>query len=260
MLGVVLGQRSDYFPPQRVLHADGSRAERDFVLFGELIKHFLIGQGLTPNQSILEIGSITGRLALALADYLKEGYYDGLHIGAGGVEWCQKHLSRKYRHLRFNKFDLYNKVLNPSGKYKPAQLRLPYEDSTFNAVVIISVFEHILPRDLESYFGEIRRVLKPDGKYFANFYALNEESTRYLEIPQSSRPGQLVLKLPFEYGPGCRVADKDVPERIIAHDEGFIRYLCEKHGLSIKEINYGSWCGRTNKPSFQDLAIGVKEF
>ena len=42
-------------------------------------------------------------------------------------------------------------------------LEMPYEDNTFDMVLLISILEHLQPDDQVKAFAEIRRVLKPGG-------------------------------------------------------------------------------------------------
>ena len=41
---------------------------------------------------------------------------------------------------------------------------MPYPDNTFDTVLLISILEHLKPDELDSAFGEIKRVLKPGGQ------------------------------------------------------------------------------------------------
>ena len=43
-------------------------------------------------------------------------------------------------------------------------LSMPYEDSKFDTVLLISILEHLKPIELEQAFKEIKRVLKPGGQ------------------------------------------------------------------------------------------------
>ncbi len=43
-------------------------------------------------------------------------------------------------------------------------LHMPYEDEAFDAVLLISILEHLHPEQLGEAFGEIRRVLRPGGQ------------------------------------------------------------------------------------------------
>jgi ubiquinone/menaquinone biosynthesis C-methylase UbiE len=43
-------------------------------------------------------------------------------------------------------------------------LDMPYQDSQFDTVLLISVLEHLQPAELDRAFSEIRRVLKPGGQ------------------------------------------------------------------------------------------------
>lgn len=43
-------------------------------------------------------------------------------------------------------------------------LSMPYEDNFFDTVLLISILEHLKPHEQLQAFGEIRRVLKPNGQ------------------------------------------------------------------------------------------------
>ena len=43
-------------------------------------------------------------------------------------------------------------------------LDLPYPDEYFDSVLLISILEHLTPKELPRAFGEIRRVLMPEGQ------------------------------------------------------------------------------------------------
>ena len=43
-------------------------------------------------------------------------------------------------------------------------LDMPYQDSQFDTVLLISVLEHLQPAELDRAFSEIRRVLRPGGQ------------------------------------------------------------------------------------------------
>jgi hypothetical protein len=53
-------------------------------------------------------------------------------------------------------------------------------------------------------------------------------------------------------------ADVEVPEEAIAFDEKWVRRLYESRGLKVVRLDYGSWCGRENYVSYQDLMLAVK--
>jgi hypothetical protein len=110
----------------------------------------------------------------------------------------------------------------------------------------------MLPEDLDNYLSEVAQVLKQGGRCFITYFLLTPDSSRLIEEKASS--------IDFRYAiPGCRVENKDVPEDVVAYDESRIRELYEKHGLNISEpIRYGSWCGRKNALSYQDIVVASK--
>lgn len=52
-------------------------------------------------------------------------------------------------------------------------LNLPYEDNFFDAVVAVSIFEHIKPRDLNMAFSEVNRAMKNNGIAVISFPVRN---------------------------------------------------------------------------------------
>jgi hypothetical protein len=57
-----------------------------------------------------------------------------------------------------------------------------------------------------------------------------------------------------------RVKDPAVPERAVAYEEDWVRALHLRNRLSIVEITYGNWSGRTDLVKcLQDTIIAVKE-
>jgi hypothetical protein len=54
---------------------------------------------------------------------------------------------------------------------------------------------------------------------------------------------------------GQLVVDERVPERAAAFREQDIRDLHERAGLPIEAVYHGSWCGREQYTSFQDITV-----
>ena len=117
-----------------------------------------------------------GKKARVLSKFLNAGgSYEGLEIVRSGIEWCQQ----AYRHLanfHFQLADVYSKHYDPSGQFLAREYRLPFASGNFDFVFLSSVFTHMLPPDVENYFSEIARVLKPGGRSVITFFMLNPEA------------------------------------------------------------------------------------
>ena len=83
-------------------------------------------------------------------------------------------------------------------------------------------------------------------------FLLNPESRRLIEEGASS--------IPFKHElPGCWVSRADVPEAAVAYDEQTIADRYRAVGLQMQPpIRYGTWSGRTNGLSFQDMIIASR--
>jgi ubiquinone/menaquinone biosynthesis C-methylase UbiE len=254
----VLRRRTgELVPPRSAFFAgsvDGYRASGR-----RLVRMLEETAALAPSSRVLDVGSGNGRLAVALTETLGEqGSYDGLDIVASGIEWCSGTITPRYPSFRFTHADVFNAEYNPRGSVRPGDYRFPYPDESFDLVVLVSVFTHMLPADMDHYLAEIARVLAPGGRCFATYFLLNEESERLMEAGSSS------LRFKHELG-ACRVVNPAVPELSVAYAEAVVRETHERNGLTLDEgFRYGGWCGRPplwgdeSGPGDQDVVVGVR--
>lgn len=251
-LEVWTGQRDDLTPPRRLEFVGTGNFKEHGRLFTQ---RFQTIADLKPDSRVLDIGSGVGRIAVGLVKYLSpapNGGYDGLEIVKAGVEWCQQAITSRYPHFRFHHFDIYNKFYNPDGQIKPSEMVFPFADSTFDLIVLTSVFTHMLEHDVERYLSEISRVLKPDGRVYATLFLLNDESRQLVKA------GRTTITLePFTEV--SMVRDPDVPEDAIAFEEEWVKAAIARAGLQLKDhIRYGEWVARKTFYDYQDTLVLVK--
>ena len=252
---VLMGRREEFVPPKRLLFT-GSNAEEFKKKGQEFLKYFIDLGGLKPYHKFLDVGCGIGQTAAALRDYLSaETEYHGIDIVPYGICWCQKNISRRYPNFHFKLADVYNKYYQPKGKYSASEYRFPYPDSSFDFAYLGSVFTHMLPQDLPNYLREINRTLKKSGRCLITFFLLNDESLRLIKDGKSS----LLFHHPVDKG-SLSVHEKR-PEMTVAQPENWICDLYSETGFRIiDKIHYGSWCGRTEFLSYQDVILAEKEF
>ena len=246
----LLNQRDPLMPPRgKIFYSVG-----DFKKSGKRFSRLLIEPGgLRPNDRVLEVGCGIGRMAVPLTRYLdEEGHYEGIDIVPEGVEWCEKAITPRHPNFRFRLADIHNKQYNPAGTVKASEYRFPYEDGSFEFVFLASVFTHMLPEGVSNYLSEIARVLKGGGRCLITFFLLNPVS---LELMES---GASTLNFKHDFG-AYRARERATQEVGVAYPEDTIRALYERYRLEIEEpICYGSWSGRRECLSYQDIVVASK--
>lgn len=250
-LEVLVGRRDQLTPPRRLVENTGGYFKQGGE---EFFRHFIRLGELKPNARILDVGCGCGRMAIPLTRYLSpEGGYWGFDIVEDNIRWCQKNLEAKHRNFHFLLADVYNKNYRPKGQYQAAEYRFPYQDAFFDFVSLTSVFTHMLAADMQNYLREIARVMKPGGRSLITFFLLNDESKNLLS------QGLGTMKFPYARQ-DCRVCVEEYPETAVAFEESYIRQSYQARGLEIIEpIGYGSWCGRKEWLSFQDIVVAFKK-
>jgi ubiquinone/menaquinone biosynthesis C-methylase UbiE len=236
-----------HLPPWWLRDVGGS----DFEVTGqEFLRLFIELASLQPAEQILEIGCGSGRMALPLTGYLNpSGSYTGMDITLEAIRWCQKHITSHHANFQFLHADLYNQRYNPTGRYHAKDYRFPFDDQCFDFIFLTSVFTHLLPEDTENYLREVARLLRPQGRGLATFFLLNET--------QRSLAGQGRNNIDFKYGSGLyRTRSEITPESAVAYDENFVRQLLVQCGLELAEpVHYGTWSGRSDGLSYQDILL-----
>lgn len=241
----------ELMPPSLLSYSVGGRFREDGE---EYFQYFRAIGGLQPTHRVLDIGCGVGRMAVKLAPFLDGGSYEGFDIRLDVIEWCQQHITPRYPQARFAYLDIANGFYNDASSNRPSAFRFPYPRSSFDFVLLTSVFTHMLPADLQQYTAEIVAVLKPGGTCFCTYFLLNEES---LGLMRAGLSGVFDFK---HRGDGYRAIQADMPEAALAYDENWIREVYRSNGLRIVEpIRFGHWCGRLNGLSLQDIVIAVKE-
>lgn len=245
---VALGVRDELEPPPRLLAAVGVKAG-DFGHIGRGLADELVRLGgLEPTDRVLDIGCGTGLMAAALTRVLTTGSYEGFDIVDDTVGWCRREIAPRHPAFAFRKVDVHNALYNPAGSVRARDFVFPYRDAEFDFAFLTSIFTHMLAPDVEAYVAQIARVLRADGRCFATFFLLNEESTALLQ-----GAGR---ELSFRHAAdGYRIEDAARPELAVAYPEAYVRACFERHSMAVERVAYGSWCGRTRFASYQDIVV-----
>jgi len=200
-------------------------------------------------ERMLDVGSGIGRKTIQLTQYFDESSsYEGIDICMKGVEWCRERITARYPNFRFTHIDVFNRLYNPDGRLQPSDYRFPFDDGSFTFVMLGSVFTHMLPRDVEHYLSEAARVLETGQRCLISYFLLNASS-------RAADGSSLVFRSVDDL---YATTSPDLPETAIALDEAFVRNRYEQTGLTIEAVEYGSWSGRSNTMSYQDLILARK--
>lgn len=243
---VINGKRD--FPPLRMRRYVGPL--RSFESSGaEFGVYFKTICRVCPGDAILDIGCGCGLIVPHIAASLdRHSKYVGVDIHKPSIAWCQKNISKANPQFTFAHIDVKNDYYNPGGRVAPAEFEFPLPDGGSDVIVLKSVFTHMRPADVDNYLRGIRRLMSDNGRCLASFFLLNDAQRRLA--------AQGLNKQDFVFGDeGWRYSSEVSPEAAVAFSEESVIRLAAKNGLRIDSFHYGSWSGRTDGLSFQDLVL-----
>ncbi|TWO31735.1 class I SAM-dependent methyltransferase [Seonamhaeicola sediminis] len=239
--------RSTLIPPKGMIYTGSG----DFIKIGNSFFNYFKEHGnITPESTVLDIGSGIGRIAIPFTKFLnKNGSYEGFDVVKKGVNWCSKNISSKYPNFSFKYISLKNDLYNTSAENNASNFVFPYEANVFDFAFLISVFTHMLPNDLDNYLNEIIRVLKPNKKCIATFFILDEISSKLMNNSEKN----------FKYNHGhYSLMSEKVKEANVAYSKDYLISLIESKGFVIEKLHEGNWSGRDKTEitfSTQDILI-----
>ncbi len=218
----------------------------------EFLSYMKLLCGVTSRAKVLDIGCGFGLMALYLKDYLQPpGGYTGLDINRQAIKWAERAITKRYSNFNFLHLDIRNAAYNPRGQYRAENVRFPFEDKSFDFVLLKSVFTHMQPEEVKNYLREVARLLAPKGVCLATFFLLNPGQERQ----QSRVPASLT----FAFGDELwRYTWKGMPELTVAYSETEVMRMLHDAGLSVNGVFHGTWSGREDGLSFQDLLLVSK--
>jgi SAM-dependent methyltransferase len=209
---------------------------------------------LKENHSVLDIGCGIGRAAVALTQYLsEEGKYEGFDVVEKGILWCQKHIAADFPNFNFQYVPLNNDLYHFTDQ-KAEDFVFPYENNSFDTIFLFSVFTHMQPLEVQNYFNEIQRVLKPGGKCLGTFFLYDDKNEEAISSKKNK------INFPYERE-NFRLMNEKVPSANIAFDEKYIDKMIKIAGLKLQNKIYGNWSKRTCEGlyDFQDILVFKKE-
>jgi SAM-dependent methyltransferase len=233
------GRSGRLVPPQRLQFV----GDGDFVGIGDEFLSHLVGLcGLRREDRVLDVGCGIGRLARPLAGYLSiDGAYAGFDVNAAGIRWC----TQRYGHFpqfSFVHADVGNARYNTAGAGEAVAYRFPFEDASFDVAALISVLTHLTADVALRYLGQTRRVLAPGGRVLLTAFVLD---------PGAPDPA-------LSFGPprdGMAVVDPAWPEDAVAYEDEWLLEALRAAGLDLVALHPGSWTGRADGLSFQDVVV-----
>ncbi len=243
----LLSKKSDLKPPKGLIYT----GRGDFIGQGnQYVELFKKHGGLKPNSRVLDIGSGIGRVSIPLTNYLtEEAIYEGFDVIELGVNWCETNISAKFPNFHFTYVPLLNDLYRDNGA-DASSYTFNYKPGYFDFACSISVFTHMLPREVANYFDELEKVMKPGGIIFATFFIINEENSKYM----SQNSG-------FNFShkmDGYYLMDAKVKGANVAFEEDYLlNEVINTKRFKINTTSYGHWCGRDKSKSFdfQDVLI-----
>jgi hypothetical protein len=216
--------------------------------------------GLNQTSRLFDHGCGLGALGYACWKYLSpQGQYYGFDIREKSILWLQKaYQNIPTVNFRFQTVDVERDYIALEHKEeaqkntKPLN-RIEYFDKDTLPLDVIwnhSVFTHMFPDGIIQTLQQFRSRIAPGGT-LVNTWLMVDEYAQYV-----LRCGLADRELPHVVQGALTYSTKN-PLVCTAYTESDVLGFYEKAGFSVKRILKGSWAGRENALTNQDILIAV---
>ncbi len=241
-------QPNTLVPPKGLIYTGAG----NFLKHGQRVINNLVNKyGLHANHKVLDIGSGIGRLAIPLTKVLNtQGAYCGFDVIQIGVTWCQKNISKKFSNFNFLYVPLHNDLYTSSGNPADA-FQFPYPANQFDFALANSLFTHMMPNEVQNYFIELHKVLKPGAKVYATFFIVpSNEPNRYILNPSFS--------FPASFGNYALMDAKVTSANIAFNQDYLLSQIINPTQFKVAHQEFGYWFDEsraTTCEEFQDILV-----
>lgn len=250
-LDLVSGKRHKYVPPRGYIYTGSPASAKDYLEQGQQQVQMLSEYaGLKPHHHVLDIGSGIGRTAIALTSFLnKEASYEGFDVVKRGVDWCNSRIHKDHSNFNFQYVPLFNDLYN-TATLKATEFIFPYAEDFFDLAFSFSVFTHMQIEEIQHYFNQIYRSLKPGGMCFSTFFLYDDASEEFIATNST-------FNFPVKKD-GFRLMSENVKSGNIAIHKNKLTQMLEKENFEVVSIIDGFWKDKTidgTKKEYQDMVV-----
>lgn len=161
-------------PPIEYIHLVGSLTESDFHAAAKGVADMVRQHAPLSNKTrFLDVGCGCGRVARELTrDPIKS--YKGFDRHRPMIEWAQENITPIDPRFTFDFADVHNVYTEwdnqPRGAVPATAFKFPYDNESFDTILLSSVFTHMPKEEIEAYSRELNRVLAKDGAVIASVF------------------------------------------------------------------------------------------
>jgi SAM-dependent methyltransferase len=244
----------NYNQPKRLHIKDYVREFKEGACLREI--PFFIQKGLRPDGAFLDYGCGLGRIAYPASKYLTD---EGAYFGYEPQEGARKFLIGAYGHKP--NFHFAGQPLRLSDDYVAREQNQKRAGGAAAAVIDLSfvtrpidiqyshsVFTHMYEDAIIETLRAISKVMAPTG-IFINTWLCVDDFAAY-----ATRCGVADRTFPYRFGNMLAVSQKS-PLQAVGYPLEIVRNIYDASGHEIIKILYGSWSGRENGVTFQDVVL-----
>lgn len=171
-------------------------------------------------ESVFDFGCGCGRVARQLImQRPRPSRYVGIDVHPELIEWCRANLEPHAPGFSFLHHDVFDPLVN-ADRDKPAVLPFPVADASITFFESLSIFTHLLEREIGFYLGEAARVLREDGVMNASFLLFDKSDFPVLGEARNAL-----------------YIDDAYPRAAVYYDRGWLQRKLADVGLAVTRIS-----------------------